>query len=214
MEDGKLYDEVLDVFLREAPMYPGHFVSRCGKYVRNVRYENITKVYGPNKTFIYLQSDGIRIHRLVASAWVHNPYPGKFDTVDHFDSNTQNNHATNLRWVSRRLNCVHRCRKRYYERVRTRSGRVYYVSKIRSEGTTTKLYSPTQEEAETKTKTLINEMFRKVYNANILDAPPGLTRGSDMFLWTDPPEKTSRRSVASHPSPERPRQNRKARYSL
>ena len=211
---GDLYDEVLAVFLREAPMYPGHFVSRCGKFVRNVRYENITKVYSPNKLFAYLQSDGIRIHRLVASAWVHNPYPGKFDTVDHMDSNTQNNDATNLRWVSRRLNCIHRCRKRYYERVRTRSGRVYYVSKIRSDGTTTKLYSPTQQEAEVKTKTLINEMFRKIYNENLLDAPPGIARRSDMFLWTEPPKKTPRRSVASHPGAKRTRANRQPRYSF
>ena len=210
-----LYDDVLKVYLRAAPMYCGHYVSACGRYVRNVRYSKITKVYSRNPEFVYLQSDGIRIHRLVASAWVHNPNPGKFDTVDHMDSDTQNNAATNLRWVTKRLNCVHRSRKRYYGKVRTRAGRVYYVSKIKSDGITTRRFSATIREAENKTKKLINEMFRRIYNENILDAPPGLERNTDMFLWTDSREgDTSRRYIKTNPHHKRCREDRQPGYSL
>ena len=123
MGETVLFDFVLNVQLRSSTLYPGHYVSSCGKYVRNTRYENITKVYRKNPIYTYLQSDGIRIHRLVAAAWVHNPFPGRFDTVDHIDGCTQNNDCYNLRWVSKRLNCIHRNRKRYYEKVRTRTGR-------------------------------------------------------------------------------------------
>ena len=209
---GFLYDGILDVRLRESPLYPGHFISRCGRFVRNTKYSNITKVYARNPNFIYLQSDGIRIHRLVASAWVHNPNPGVFDTVDHMDADTQNNSATNLRWVSKRLNCIHRARRRYYERVRTRGGRVYYVSKIKSHGETTKLYSPTKEEAESKTKGLIHDMFEKVYLASISNAPPGLPRRPDTFLWTDPRPTPAGRSSEGDTRGERTAKVRNARW--
>ena len=37
------------------------------------------------------------VHRLVADAFV--PNPNKFEMVDHIDSNRQNNHPSNLRWI-------------------------------------------------------------------------------------------------------------------
>ena len=209
---GFLYDDILNVQLRESPMYPGHYISRCGRFVRNTKYSNITKVYGKNPDFTYLQSDGIRIHRLVASAWVHNPHPAVFDTVDHRDADTQHNSASNLRWVTKRLNCIHRARRRYYERVRTRGGRVYYVSKIKSHGETTKLYSPTKEEAEIKTKGLIHGMFEKVYLESISDAPPGLPRRPDTFLWTDTRSTTPGRSSEGDTRSKRAHKVRNARW--
>ena len=193
MVETVLFDFVLNVQLRSSTLYPGHYVSSCGKYVRNTRYENITKVYRKNPIYTYLQSDGIRIHRLVAAAWVHNPFPGRFNTVDHIDGCTQNNDCYNLRWVSKRLNCIHRNRKRYYEKVRTRMGKTYYVSKIRSNGVITKEFSETQGEAEIKTRTLINDMFRKIYLENLLDAPPGLSRSDHSVLWTERRKDTPRR---------------------
>ena len=213
MGETVLFDFVLNVQLRSSTMYPGHYVSSCGKYVRNTRYENITKVYGKNPIYTYLQSDGIRIYRW--AAWVHNPFPGRFNTVDHIDgSDTQNNDFSNLRWVSKRLNCIHRNRKRYYEKVRTRMGKVYYVSKIRSNGVVTKEYSQTQEEAEIKTRTLINDMFRKIYLENLLNAPPGLPRSAHCFLWTDSRKDTPRRYPPVNPYHKRPYQIRTAGYSL
>ena len=45
------------------------------------------------------------VHRLVAKAFV--PNPGDFATVDHIDGNTNNNHASNLRWCSIQKNTEH-----------------------------------------------------------------------------------------------------------
>lgn len=208
------FDEVLKVHLRECPMYPGHLVSRCGKYVRNTRYGNITKVYRRNPAFRYLQSDGIRNHRLVASAWVYNPYPEAFGTVDHMDHDTQNNDASNLRWISKRLNCIHRKRKKYYERVRMRDGRVFYRSKVTSEGDTTRVYSRTKEEAEKKTKDLINGFFNKIYREVIQNAPPGRTRAPHLFLWDEPRESTPGRSPQADSDHERSHSIRTPRYSF
>ena len=213
-EEKVLFDFVLNVRMRSSTMYPGHYVSRCGQYVRNTRYENITKVYGKNPIYTYLQSDGIRIHRLVAAAWVHNPFPGHFGTVDHIDGKTQNNDCGNLRWVSKRLNCIHRNRKRYYEKVRTRTGQVYFVSKIRSNGVVTKEFSETQGEAEKKTRALINGMFRKIYFENLLNAPPGLPRSAHSVLWTDSRKDTPRRHTTVNSDNKRSYQVRTPGYSL
>ena len=46
------------------------------------------------------------MHRLVATAFVHNPRPDIFTVVDHIDHCKTNNHYTNLRWLSPRLNCI------------------------------------------------------------------------------------------------------------
>jgi len=40
------------------------------------------------------------VHRLVALNFVPNPNPSKFTVVDHIDKNRQNNHWTNLQWVT------------------------------------------------------------------------------------------------------------------
>ena len=44
------------------------------------------------------------LHRLVALAFVDNPRPDIFATVDHKDHNTLNNAPENLRWVNPQLN--------------------------------------------------------------------------------------------------------------
>lgn len=214
--EGTLFDEILKVELRDSTMYPGFYVSRCGRFVRNQNHTKnpVTKVHGRTKKFIYLQSSGQWLHRLVAAAHVHNPYPGVFDTVDHIDSDKQNNCAENLRWCSKRLNCIHRKRKRYYERVRTRGGRIYYISKIKSAGETTKKYSSTKEEAILITKKLIDETFKKIYFESLQDVPPGLLRRPNMFLWTDAFTSTPGRSVTNHSGNEWFSENRRPIYSL
>lgn len=47
----------------------------------------------------------VRIHQLVAEAFV--PNPNKKDTVNHIDGNKQNNHYTNLEWVDRSEQMYH-----------------------------------------------------------------------------------------------------------
>lgn len=45
-----------------------------------------------------------RIHRLVAIAFVDNPYPIKYDCINHKDENPCNNNAYNLEWCDRAYN--------------------------------------------------------------------------------------------------------------
>lgn len=40
------------------------------------------------------------LHRLVAEAFIENPYPDIFKQVNHIDGNKLNNFATNLEWVT------------------------------------------------------------------------------------------------------------------
>ena len=53
------------------------------------------------------------IHRMVASAFVHNDDPATKTCVDHIDGDKHNNHYTNLEWVTRSEN-----HKRMHARLR------------------------------------------------------------------------------------------------
>ena len=216
MTEGIIFDDILKCELRDSTKFPGHYVSKCGRFVRNTNMTKnmYTKVHARNKDFVYLQSGGKWIHRLVAAAWVHNPNPAEWDTVDHINGDKQDNRATNLRWVSTRLNCIHRQRKRYFNRVRQRNGRVFYTSQIRSGEQTIKCFSPTKEQAIQKTKQLINDMFRKIYYESLSNVSPGLPRRADMFLWTDSLPVTPGRSVENHSGNERVVKDRRPVYSL
>lgn len=49
----------------------------------------------------------IQVHRLVALAFLGDP-PTPDHQVDHIDHDRQNNHVSNLRWVTRQENCQNR----------------------------------------------------------------------------------------------------------
>lgn len=57
---------------------------------------------------IHIQKDrkiyAYRIHRLVAQLFIENPYPEKFDCINHKDENRQNNFVENLEWCDRAYN--------------------------------------------------------------------------------------------------------------
>jgi len=48
------------------------------------------------------------VSRLVAIAFVHNPFPDKYKIVDHIDRNIDNNDSENLRWVNDKKSCQNR----------------------------------------------------------------------------------------------------------
>jgi hypothetical protein len=67
-------------------------------------YANIALTHNKNKqTF--------KVHRLVALAFIENP-ENKSD-VNHKDKNKLNNHISNLEWLSRKENNIHRCKDIY-----------------------------------------------------------------------------------------------------
>lgn len=77
-------------------------VSNLGN-VRNVRTQRLLNLCISNGYYqVNLHGDKItkpiRVHRLVALAFIDNPDNKKF--VDHIDSNKLNNNVTNLRWAT------------------------------------------------------------------------------------------------------------------
>lgn len=65
------------------------------------------------------------VHRLVASAFVENPY--LHAEVNHFDGDKTNNRAVNLEWVSRQQNEIHKAIV-----LRASSGEKNHISKLTS----------------------------------------------------------------------------------
>ena len=88
-------------------------------------FPHITKIYHATQhvrdSYAYLNIERIKLHRLVALAWVYNPAPNEFTCVDHIDGERMNNHASNLRWLNAALNMQNRSS----ERATTSSSRMY-----------------------------------------------------------------------------------------
>jgi len=60
------------------------------------------------------------VHRMVATAFVHNPDPETFTVVDHIDGDKLNNHYTNLEWVTQSENM-----RRFHEHRRAKGEKWY-----------------------------------------------------------------------------------------
>lgn len=91
--------------------WPGYYISkrgnlytskfkngwyRCRPHIHHGRYT--FKLKNKGKT---LQTG---ISRLVALAWVPNPKPEEYNVVMHLDNNPLNNHYTNLKWGTQKMN--------------------------------------------------------------------------------------------------------------
>ena len=57
----------------------------------------------------------IREHRLIALCFVNNPYPDKYNIVNHIDGNKQNNSAVNLEWTDNSGNMKHAIKNGLYK---------------------------------------------------------------------------------------------------
>lgn len=94
----------------ELEEWPGYLVSNTG-LIYSKRRDRLLKASINSKGYFQVgltNSDGWKsrqIHRLVAIAFV----PGQFDgaVVNHIDGNKQNNHASNLEWITNADNVRH-----------------------------------------------------------------------------------------------------------
>lgn len=73
-------------------------IRECYCYVNDYK---VVKLYYNGKTF------NKYIHRLLAEAFVPNPNPELYDTVNHIDGNRGNNSLDNLEWCTQKQNIQH-----------------------------------------------------------------------------------------------------------
>jgi len=93
--------------------HPNYAVSKCGKVFRVSTGKEMTQTLQgvPKYWYIRVCQDNVagsaRVHRLIAKAWLHNPYPDTWNTINHIDGNKLNNTLSNLEWCSLAMNQQH-----------------------------------------------------------------------------------------------------------
>ena len=92
--------------------YEGKYqISSWGR-VKNIKSGNIIAPYRNSKGYLKIslyangKNNKYRINRLVALAFVPNPYG--LPQVNHKDGNKENNSYTNLEWTTNGINAKHR----------------------------------------------------------------------------------------------------------
>ena len=88
--------------------FKGYGITSCGR-VYSFKTKRFLKPTNKNG-YLYVHltngiqnSKNVRVHRLVALAYI--PNPNNYDTVDHIDFIKENNSVNNLRWLPNSINC-------------------------------------------------------------------------------------------------------------
>jgi len=90
--------------------YPNYLIYNDGR-VYSKYYNKLKKSYQCKKGYCRLnlyngKEKKFLVHRLVALHYI--PNPNNYPEIDHIDRNTQNNHVSNLRWVTNQENMDNR----------------------------------------------------------------------------------------------------------
>ena len=70
------------------------------RILKNVKYQYGNLIYYRVSLSKNYERKNVRVHRLVADAFIPNPYNYPF--IDHIDRNGQNNNVSNLRWCTQK----------------------------------------------------------------------------------------------------------------
>jgi hypothetical protein len=91
--------------------FPNYDISNFGNIMNNKTGKSLKLSIKSGYYNISLTNNNIhktfKVHRLVALAFIENPE--NKSEVNHKDKNKLNNHFTNLEWMTRRENNIHRC---------------------------------------------------------------------------------------------------------
>ncbi len=89
--------------------YPNYMVSNFGQIYNNKHQRFLKQFYKFGYAHVGLYTQGetrhCKVHRLVASAFLDNPY--MYPQINHIDGDKTNNHVDNLEWTTSSENLRH-----------------------------------------------------------------------------------------------------------
>ena len=96
--------------IKQITGHPNYAISDDGKYVYNIISGNILSQQINNHGYHMVtltNGKGMQVHRLVAMMFVQNPYPEKFDQVNHKFGDKSDNRFQSLEWTDNSGNQLH-----------------------------------------------------------------------------------------------------------
>lgn len=118
---------------RIVPCFPFIAVSRCGEIFNVAANDNMDSKISINNGYKTCPAYGltIRLHRLVAHAWVPNDDFSIRYIVNHIDGDKENNHYTNLEWCTFKENSEHASRAGLMSNVLRCRTRDFYTGEVK-----------------------------------------------------------------------------------